>query len=123
MTNSLRITDVDIATAGMRTTTNSIPDGLPVLSRGGHTDPEQGACFMEYASLLAGEKFTDCPRCTHPLLAHTARMINDVLDDDNRQHIAPLITAVIAVKEPDSPQTPRLRSHDTSVQAAHSASG
>jgi hypothetical protein len=72
--------------------------------------------------LLAGEKFTDCPRCTHPLLA-PARIINDVLDDDNRQHIAPLITAVIAVKEPDSPQTPRLRSHDTSVQAAHSASG
>jgi hypothetical protein len=94
--------------AGMRTTTESIPDGLPVLSRGGHTDPAQGACFMEYASLLAGEKFTDCPRCTHPLLAHTARMVNDVLDDDNRQRIAPLISAVIGVKEPAAPITAEL---------------
>ena len=30
------------------------PDGVPVLSRGKHRSPRRGACFMEFASFLAG---------------------------------------------------------------------
>jgi hypothetical protein len=37
------------------------PDGLPVLGAGRHADPGQGACFMEFASVLAGEPFSDHP--------------------------------------------------------------
>ena len=29
------------------------------LSKGKHTSPEEGACVMELASMLAGETFTD----------------------------------------------------------------
>ena len=54
-------------------TTRGIPDGLPVLSRGKHRSPRQGACFMEMASVLANEPWSDRPRCTHPLLAQLAR--------------------------------------------------
>jgi hypothetical protein len=32
---------------------------------------------MEYVSVLAGERFGDRPRCTHPALALLARMVND----------------------------------------------
>ena len=37
---------------------------------------------MEYVSVLAGGKFTDHPRCTHPALATLARLVNDWIDDD-----------------------------------------
>jgi len=31
------------------------------LSRGKHSSPEEGACVMELASMLAGEPFSDHP--------------------------------------------------------------
>jgi hypothetical protein len=37
------------------------PALLPVLSRGKHRNPRKGACFMEFASLLAGERWSDHP--------------------------------------------------------------
>ena len=58
------------------------PNQLPLLQRGHHRRPEDGACVMEYVSVLAGEKFTDHPRCTHPALATLARLVNDWIDDD-----------------------------------------
>ena len=45
------------------------PDLFPILSPGKHRSPRTGACFMELASLLAGERWSDHPACTHPLLA------------------------------------------------------
>jgi hypothetical protein len=45
------------------------PPLLPILSRGKHRNPRKGACFMELASLLAGERWSDHPACTHRLLA------------------------------------------------------
>jgi len=60
----------------------SEPELVPVLSRGKHRNPRKGACFMEMASYLAGEPWSDHPACTHPLLAAMARGVNDLLDDD-----------------------------------------
>src|SRR4029079_8896408 len=51
-----------------------VPERMPELSRGKHRKPRQGACFMELASFLAGERWTDHPACTHPLLAALARL-------------------------------------------------
>ena len=58
------------------------PNQLPLLQRGHHRRPGDGACVMEYVSVLAGGKFTDHPRCTHPALATLARLANDWIDDD-----------------------------------------
>jgi len=74
---------------------SSIPDGIPVLSGGRHRTPRRGACFMEYASVLAGERWSDHPSCTHPLLAYLARLVNDHTSDDGRQKLAPLIPSVV----------------------------
>ncbi|PZS37592.1 MAG: hypothetical protein DLM62_18380 [Pseudonocardiales bacterium] len=41
---------------------------------------------MEYVSVLAGGKFTDHPRCTHPALATLARLVNDWIDDDDTRN-------------------------------------
>lgn len=78
-----------------------IPDSVPILSRGKHRTPRKGACFMELASFLAGERWSDHPGCTHPLLAVLARDVNDLVGDAARHQIAPLVPAVIGLNLSD----------------------
>jgi hypothetical protein len=80
---------------------SSVPDGIPVLSRGKHRSPRRGACFMEFASFLAGEQWSDHPPCTHPLLAQLARQVNDSLSDGDRQQLVPLIPMVVGRRGDD----------------------
>ena len=75
-----------------------VPDGLPVLSRGKHRSPRSGACFMEMASVLANEPWSDRPRCTHPLLAQLARLVNDHTSDPGRAGLVVLIPEVIGLR-------------------------
>ena len=77
------------------------PDLLPILSPGKHRNPRMGACFMELASLLAGERWSDHPTCTHPLLAAVARHVNDHTSDAGRQRLAELIPSVIGLTGDD----------------------
>lgn len=81
----------------MKRTTSHTPSGLPVLGGGAHADPADGACFMEYASLLAGERWSDHPRCTHPALAQLARLVNDNIRDDLRYLLVPLVPDAIGL--------------------------
>jgi hypothetical protein len=76
-----------------------IPDFVPTLSPGRHRNPRKGACFMEMASFLAGERWSDHPKCTHPLLAAMAREINDRVGDDARQELLPLIPSVVGLDD------------------------
>lgn len=82
-------------------TNSRTPDLMPVLSRGKHRHPRKGACFMELASYLAGEKWSDHPDCTHPLLAALARDVNDHVSDGARSRLAPLIPSVIGLRTTD----------------------
>jgi hypothetical protein len=66
----------------------SVPDGLPQLSAGAHLAPEDGACLMEYVSVLAGTAFNDHPSCTDPTLATVARLVNDASTDAGRPLLA-----------------------------------
>jgi hypothetical protein len=68
-----------------------------VLSRGKHRNPRKGACFMEYASYLAGERWSDHPSCTHPLLAGAARAVNDHTSDSGRSDLVEMIPSVIGL--------------------------
>ena len=77
------------------------PELVPVLSRGKHRSPRQGACFMELASYLAGERWSDHPACTHPLLAALARDVNDYTSDAGRARLVPLIPSVIGLTSED----------------------
>jgi len=77
------------------------PELMPVLSRGKHRNPRRGACFMEMASFLAGERWSDHPACTHPLLAAMARLVNDTLSDRLRPQLIPLIPSVIGLTSDD----------------------
>ena len=50
---------------------------------------------MEFASFLAGERWSDHPSCTHPLLAQLARRVNDHMGQAGRQQLVPLIPLVV----------------------------
>jgi hypothetical protein len=80
---------------------DQLPALLPILSRGKHRSPRKGACFMELASLLAGERWSDHPACTHPLLAAVARHVNDFTSDAGRARLAGLIPSVIGLNGED----------------------
>ncbi|CAO1650309.1 hypothetical protein [Salinibacterium sp. NG22] len=80
---------------------NSSPDFMPVLSAGRHRTPRRGGCFMEFASYLAGEKWSDHPSCTHPALALLARLVNDCTADHDRSELVELIPSVIGVTSDD----------------------
>ena len=82
-------------------TMKQTPDIMPVLSRGSHRSPRKGACLMELASYLAGERWSDHPACTHPLLAALAREVNDRVGDDTRQGLAQLIPDVVGLNGDD----------------------
>jgi hypothetical protein len=66
---------------------NVVPENLPVISGGKHSSPEGGACVMEYISLLAGEEWTDYPKCTHRSLANLAQRANDTLPQSRRHEM------------------------------------
>ena len=83
------------------TPTVTAPELMPVLSRGKHRNPRRGACFMEMASFLAGERWSDHPACTHPLLADLARLVNDSVTDRLRPRLVPLIPSVIGLTSDD----------------------
>ena len=57
------------------------------LAKGKHRSPEDGACVMELASMLAGESFSDHPASVCPAIAGFLRAYNDVIDYRPRQEL------------------------------------
>ncbi len=65
------------------------------LSAGKHSSPQEGACVMELASMLAGEHFTDHPACVCPVIGSFLRAYNDSVDDDRRQDLYAYASRVV----------------------------
>jgi hypothetical protein len=78
-----------------------VPELIPQLSRGKHRNPRKGACFMEMVSYLAGERWSDHPACTHPLLGALARLVNDHTSDAGRGNLVELAPSVIGLTSAD----------------------
>jgi hypothetical protein len=73
------------------------------LSKGKHSTPEDGACVMELASMLAGEAFSDHPECVCPVIGSFLRAYNDSINDERRQDLY-----AYAAKVVDSRSTPEI---------------
>ena len=65
------------------------------LAKGKHHSPDEGACVMELASMLAGEPFTDRPYSVSPAIAGFLRAYNDYVDDELRQDLYRVASAVV----------------------------
>jgi hypothetical protein len=57
------------------------------LGKGKHRSPDEGACVMELASMLAGEPFTDHPVSVCPVIGSLLRAYNDSIDSERRQDL------------------------------------
>jgi hypothetical protein len=77
------------------------------LSRGRHDSPREGTCVAELVSMLAGERYSDHPRCACPALVAFLRGYNDGLDDVRRQELIALAPALVGTRATEARTTAR----------------
>ena len=77
------------------------------LSKGKHASPDDGACVMELASMLAGEPFSDHPASACPVLGSFLRAYNDSIDDPRRQDLYAYAAQVVGSRASISVQRER----------------
>jgi hypothetical protein len=65
------------------------------LRRGRHDSPATGACVVELASMLAGERFSDHPRTVCPVIAAFLRSYNDLLPEGEQDELYPYAALVV----------------------------
>lgn len=68
------------------------------LGTGKHTSPEDGACVLELASMLAGEQFSDHPATVCPVIGSFLRAYNDSVDDSRRQDLYAYASQVVGTR-------------------------
>ena len=70
------------------------------LLEGAHKSFEEGACAMELVSWVAGEKWSDAPKCACPVISAFMRNWNDSLrsDDERDRLLKPLIPKLVGTK-------------------------
>jgi hypothetical protein len=77
------------------------------LGKGKHTRPEDGACVMELASMLAGEPFSDHSVSVCPVIGSFLRAYNDSIDDGRRQALYEYASKVVGSRGPQRTQQMR----------------
>ena len=70
------------------------------LRRGKHASPDRGACVIELASMLAGDRFTDHPPSVCPVIAGFLRGYNDLVPDDELPGLYPIAARVVGSAGP-----------------------
>jgi hypothetical protein len=72
-----------------------------VLGPGGHSSPSDGVSLLEAVSDLAGEPWSNSPRCTSRVIAAYAGSLNDRLGDAERQQLKVYIPRLVGTAKPD----------------------
>jgi hypothetical protein len=67
----------------------------PRFEAGSHGAPGEGVCVVEFASLLAGERFSDRPECVCEVIAAFLRAWNDRSAYADRQRLAPYAVHIL----------------------------
>jgi hypothetical protein len=65
------------------------------LRHGSHPSPARGACVIELASMLAGERFSDHPQAVCPVLAGFLRSYNDLVPEEQLDELYPFAAVVV----------------------------
>src|SRR3954470_6658475 len=77
------------------------------LSKGRHKNAAEGTCVAELTSMLAGERFTDHPRCACPALTAFLRGYNDAIDNGKRQDLYALASELVGTRADEETTTAR----------------
>ena len=78
-----------------------------LLEPGAHDSPYDGVCVVELASVLAGEEFSDHPRCVCEVVGGFLRSWNDRAGHFDRQRLYPYAARVVG--SAGKPELTRLR--------------
>ncbi|HEY7256639.1 MAG TPA: hypothetical protein VH476_08130 [Solirubrobacterales bacterium] len=91
------------------------------LAHGRHSTPEQGACVVELASMLAGERFSDHPQSVCPVIAAYLRNVNDHMPAGDLPGLFPVAAAIVGTG--GSPKQSRSRARRCARWAADLGAG
>jgi hypothetical protein len=70
------------------------------LRRGKHASPDRGACVVELASMLAGDRFSDHPPSVCPVIAGFLRGYNDLMPEQDLPELYPIAARVVGTAGP-----------------------
>ena len=70
------------------------------IRRGKHASPDRGACVVELASMLAGERFSDHPPTVCPVIAGFLRGYNDLMPEQDLPELYPIAARVVGSAGP-----------------------
>lgn len=65
------------------------------LKKGSHKSIKDGGCIMELVGYMAGEGWSDHPKCACPILTEYAIRLNDNFTDEHRQKLRDFIPLLI----------------------------
>ena len=68
------------------------------LKHGSHETPDDGMCVMEAVAYVAGEPFSDHPKCASRVLTRFCIRLNDRWSDEQRQKLKPFILRLAGTK-------------------------
>ncbi|MGH3938900.1 MAG: hypothetical protein ACRDTG_09750, partial [Pseudonocardiaceae bacterium] len=106
-------------------TTHGVDLSGIVLATGAHDSPEDGYCLMEAVTWIQGRvrvatdtnswrwelgpgtEWTDQPACVSEVLAEFGRQLNDLLPDEQRQQLVPLIPLLLGTAGDGKDETRR----------------
>jgi len=77
------------------------------LASGSHESLDEGACLMEAVSYVAGEPWSDSPKCASPVISAFMRSWNDGLSDDKRQSLKAYIPRLIGTRDSQAVENQR----------------
>jgi len=94
---------------------------MELLGRGTHVSPHNGCNVLEYASVLAGERWDSRPQSVHPALAHVADMVNDQMSDDRRRLLTPVAPFLLGTNTEDPRTWPAITAVCAGAALAHAS--
>ena len=77
------------------------------LAKGAHDSFGSGVGVMEAVAYVAGEPFSDHPRCASPVVGAFLRAWNDRLDDETRQRLTPYVVRLVGTAGSDEDERRR----------------
>lgn len=92
---------------------------MELLGRGAHVSPRHGCNVLEYASVLAGERWDSRPQSVHPALAHVADIVNDRMSDARRRLLAPVAPWLLGTRTGDPRTWPAITAVCAAAALAH----
>lgn len=78
-----------------------------ILYQGNHY-PGNEMCIMEAVAFIAGEEWSDRPKCASPVITELAQGLNDNFSDKNRSLLIPYILRIIGTASDQEVEDKRL---------------